>query len=110
MVTILLVGTVFGAVYKPFASMVPKVELPPATPPACQLTSVLLRFVIVALHCACPFTVSEVAAQETVIAGVAGAALDPPPQEFRANSAGRRAKIRDRRCHGAFWRHIEPFD
>ena len=50
MVTTLLVGTAFGAVYRPFASMVPKVELPPATPPACQLTKVLLKLRMLAVH------------------------------------------------------------
>ena len=110
MVTMLAEGTVCGAVYKPFVSMVPKVELPPATPPACQLTSVLLRFVMVAVHCVCPLTVSVEVAQEAVIVGVVVVVLElPPPQEFRANSAGRSAKISSRRCHLAPWRQMEPF-
>ena len=46
MVTTLLVGTVCGAVYLPLVSIVPKVAFPPATPPACQLTRVLLRSVM----------------------------------------------------------------
>ena len=45
-VTTLLVGTVCGAVYLPLVSIVPKVEFPPATPPASQFTRVLLRFAI----------------------------------------------------------------
>jgi len=110
MVTMLLVGTVCGAVYFPFVSIVPKVEFPPATPPASQLTSVLLRFVILAVHCVCPFTVSVEEAQEAVIVGVVVVVLElPPPQEFRANTAGRSAKTRSRRCHLAFWRQMEPF-
>src|SRR6266853_1391639 len=65
-VTILFgVGCVLGAVYRPFASMVPSVELPPATGVAVpmltsQLTKVLLRFRSVLVHCAVPFTVTEV--------------------------------------------------
>ena len=111
MVTILrlLAGTVAGAVYRPFVLMVPKVELPPATPPASQVTRVLLRFVMVAVHCVCPFTVSEEAAQEADIAGVAGGVVELPlPQEFKAKSAGRSAKSKNRRCHRASWRHTEP--
>ena len=50
MVTILLAGTAFGAVYKPFTSIVPKVELPPATPPACQSARVLFRLRMFAVH------------------------------------------------------------
>ena len=110
MVILLRLGTVVGAVYRPFASIVPKVELPPATPPACQLTSVLLRFEIVAVHCVCPLTVSEALAQEAVIVGVAVVVLEPLPQEFRANSAGRSGNVRSRRCHEALLRHIEQFD
>src|SRR5882672_3115539 len=109
-VTILLVGTAFGAVYRPFASMVPKVELPLATPPACQLTKVLLKLRMVAVHCTVPFTATEDAAQEAVIVGVGGGALEPPPQEFRVNSAGRSTKIRRRRRHLASRRQIEPFN
>ena len=74
-----------------------------------QLTSVLLRFRIVAVHCTVPFTVTEVAAQEAVIVGVGGGVLELPPQEFRTNSAGRSAKTGSRPCHRAFRRHKGPF-
>src|ERR1700687_3981197 len=84
MVTMLLVGTVCGAVYKPFASIVPKVEFPPATPPACQFTRVLLRFRMLWVHCTVPFTTTEVAAHEIVKVGVAAVVL-LPPQEFKAS-------------------------
>src|SRR6266853_2657354 len=98
MVTILFgVGTAVGAVYKPFVSIFPTVVLPPAMLLTCQLTSVLLRFVIVAVHCTVPFTVTKVAAQEAVIVGVAGGVVElPPPQEFRANNAGMSAKTGSR--------------
>jgi hypothetical protein len=115
MVTILFgVGCVAGAVYRPFLSMVPSVELPPATGVpvpmlTSHLTSVLLKLVIVAVHCTVPFTVTEVAAQEAVIVGVGGGVLEPPPQEVRTRSAVRSAKTRRRPCHRAFERHRVPF-
>src|SRR5712664_4758863 len=87
MVTTLLVGTVCGAVYLPFVSIVPKVEFPPATPPASQFTRVLLRFRMLWVHCTVPFTSTEVAAQEIVNVGVAAVVLEPPPQEFNASRA-----------------------
>jgi hypothetical protein len=79
------------------------------TPPASKVYRVLLRLLGVAVHCDVPFTTTEVLSHETVIDGVAGGVLDPPPpQEFRANRAGRSAKSRSRRCHRASARHIEP--
>ena len=108
MVMMLLVGTVCGAVYLPFESIVPKVEFPPATPPASKLARVLLRFVIVAVHCEVPFTTTVEGVHETVIDGVAGGVLElPPPQEFRASRTGRKAKLTSRRCRLASRRQIE---
>jgi hypothetical protein len=109
MVTILLVGTVFGAVYKPFASIVPKVELPPATPPASQLTRVLLKLRMFCVNCTVPFTLTDEADCVIVMDGVGVVVPDPLPQEFRAKSTGRSAKITSRRFRRACWRHIEPF-
>jgi len=71
---------------------------------------VLLKFKIVAVHCDVAFTTREEGTQETVIDGVAVVEVElPPPQEFRANSAGRSAKISSRRCHLVPWRQMEPF-
>src|SRR5260370_9362775 len=71
MVTMLLEGWVCGAVYLPFESIEPKVEFPPGIPPASKLARVLLRFVIVAVHCEVPFTTTVEGVHETVIDGVA---------------------------------------
>src|SRR5579864_1388113 len=113
--TLLGVGCVVGAVYKPFVSIVPKVALPPATGvPEPLLTShvtrVLLRFRMFCVHCTVPFTTTEAAAQETVNEGAAGVEPEPPPHEARANRAGRSAKIRNRRCHCACFGHTEPLN
>ena len=83
MVTTLLVGTFFGAVYSPFVSIVPTVELPLGTVFTCQFTSVLLRFEIVAVHCTVPFTFTEELAQEATMVGAAAGV--PPPQETRTS-------------------------
>ena len=105
-------GTVTGAVYRPLVLIVPKVELPPATPPASQLTRVLLRFNMVAVHCVCPFTVRDEVAQEAEMLGVATGVLElpPRPQEFSAESTGRSATTRNIRFHCAFRRHTKLFD
>jgi len=55
-VTMLLVGTIAGAVYRKLELKVPKVELPLSTPPASKVYKVLFRFKIVAVHCDVPFT------------------------------------------------------
>src|ERR1700676_822676 len=106
MVTTLLVGTVGGAVYLPLVSIVPNVEFPPATPPACQLTRVLLKFAIVWVQDAVPFTVTEVWSHEIVKVGVDVVELEPP-HEVRASRTGRSAKISKRRCHCTFFAHTE---
>ena len=43
-------GIVVGAVYSPVELIVPATELPPLTPPADQLTAVLVRPVTVAVY------------------------------------------------------------
>ena len=99
-VTTLLVGTVAGAVYTVvllplLLLMVPKVAFPPATPPACQVTRVLLRFVMVAVQLDIPLTVTDKGEHESVIVGVVVVVVvEPPPQESMARSTGRRAKNR----------------
>src|SRR5689334_3086067 len=118
MVTTLLgVGCVVGAVYKPLVLIVPNVELPPATGVpepvlTSQVTRVLLRFRTFWVHCTVPFTTTAVAAQEIVSEGAAGVELEPPPppHETRANRAGRSVKIRNRRCHCACFGHTEPLN
>ena len=47
---LLVVGTTAGAVYRPFASIVPTVELPLAMVLTCQFATVLLKFEMVAVH------------------------------------------------------------
>ncbi len=101
-VTTLLVGTVDGAVYSPLLSIVP-VPLPATD----QVTKVLLRLVIVAVHCTCPPTVTEDAAQEATMVGVVDVLVVLLPQEFRANRAGRTAKIGRKRCHHDSRKHAE---
>ena len=92
------------------ASKVPKVELPFFTPPASKSYNVLLRLVIVAVHCDVAFTITEEGVQETDIVGVGGGVLVlPPPQEFRTSSVGRIAKTGSRPCHRDFRRHKVPF-
>ena len=113
-------GCVLGAVYRPVLSIVPRVELPPATGVpvpmlTSQLTRSLLRFRRFLVHCAVPFTVNEVpvpevGTHEMVSDGVGGGVLElPPPQEFRTSSAGRSAKTGSRRCHPTVGRHKDPF-
>ena len=104
-VTTLLVGTVAGAVYKPFLSIVPV-----PVPLTCQFTKVLLRFEMLAVHCTCPFTVTVEAAQEADIVGVVDVVVVlPPPQEYSAASTGRSTKISRIRCKCVFWRHVSIF-
>jgi hypothetical protein len=111
-VTIFLVGTVDGAVYRPVtASIVPFV----ASPVRLQVTAVLLRPEALPVNCTCPLTVTvqaiphatELTVPETVTEGGVGVVVlePPPPQEFRAN-AGRRAKTRRKRYHRISWRHM----
>jgi hypothetical protein len=50
-VTVLGVGNVAGAVYRPAAEIVPVVEFPPVTPFTCQVTAVFVVFVTVAVNC-----------------------------------------------------------
>jgi hypothetical protein len=50
-VTELGVGTAVGAVYRPFVSIVPTVELPPETPFTCHVTAVFVENVTAAVNC-----------------------------------------------------------
>jgi hypothetical protein len=95
---LLVVGTVAGAVYRPFASIVPTVELPLAMVLTCQFATVLLKFEMVAVHCEVPLAFIEVLEQTTEIAGTA-AVVVLDPQEFRSNNTGRTAIIRRTFCN-----------
>jgi len=53
-VTVFVVGTVAGGVYRPLAEMVPVADAPPVTPLTCQRTAVLVVFVTVAVNCVVP--------------------------------------------------------
>jgi hypothetical protein len=44
-------GTLLGAVYRPFVSIVPTVLFPPVTPFTCQVTAVFVVFTTVAENC-----------------------------------------------------------
>jgi hypothetical protein len=80
-VTTLLVGTVDGAVYNP-----PLLIEPFPVPLMLQLTSVLLRFWTLAVHCEVVRTVTSEGTQETVIVGLTAVVVEP--QELRkANAA-----------------------
>src|SRR6185312_13616944 len=60
-----------GAVYRPVASTVPKVEFPPATPFTVQFTAVLLLPVTVALNC-CVAPAASVAAVGLIVTVIVG--------------------------------------
>jgi hypothetical protein len=90
---LLVVGTTAGAVYRPFVSIVPTVELPLFMEFTCQVATVLLKFEIVAVHCEVAFAFIEVLAQTTVIAGTA-AVVVLEPQAFKSNNTGKSARIR----------------
>jgi hypothetical protein len=93
-VTILLLGTVAGAVYSP-----PLVIDPFVLPLTDQFTRVLVAFNTFAVHCAVPSTVTLVGTQETVIVGVT-AAVGVMPQELRiavAAISAMKKKIRSQR-------------
>ncbi len=71
------------------------------TPLTSQFTSVLLKFVMVAVNCTVPLTLTVPYSPVTEIVGVAAVEL---PQEFNAASAGSSAKNRNKRCQRAFRR------
>jgi len=61
------------------------------------------------VHSDVPFTMTEAGTHETVIDGVAVVVEElPPPQEFKASSAGRNTKLANKRGHLAPWRRTEP--
>jgi hypothetical protein len=95
MVTIplLVVGTIAGAVYRPFVSIVPTVELPLVMVLTSQVATVLLRFAMDAVHCEVAFAFMEVLAQLIEIVGTAAGVL--APQEFKTSSQQRRKKGKD---------------
>ena len=71
-VTVVVLCTAAGAVYRPELEIVPTVALPPATPFTCQVTAVLLVFCTVALNCWVPpaATVADVGEIVTLTAAV----------------------------------------
>ena len=108
-VTILLgVGGVAGAVYRPFVSIMPTVELPLVVPLTCHVTSVLLRFDMTAVHCDCAFAFTEVTAQLAEIVGTAAGVFEP--HEFKTSSAGSSAKTKIKYCQRVFWAYLQPFN
>jgi hypothetical protein len=86
-VTVAGLGIVLGAVYNPFALIVPVVALPPGVPFTCQVTAVFVVPVTVARNCvvAPGLTVAEAGVTVTVIDG--GGLL--PPQEPRRRETAR---------------------
>src|SRR5215831_395769 len=82
-VTVAGFGMEPGAVYNPDAVMVPTVGLPPAVPLTCQVTTVFVVPVAVAVNCfdAPGPTVAEAGVTVTVIGG--GGGVLPQPQEPR---------------------------
>jgi hypothetical protein len=103
-VTTLLVGTAEGAVYSPL--VVPIDPLP--VPLTDQFTSVLLKFVTVAVHCEVPRTVTSVGSHDTVIVGVVVVELDP--QELTMASVAISPAKRRKRSQRNFSRPIWNFD
>ena len=92
-VTILLLGTVAGAVYSP-----PLVIEPVPEPLTDQFTVLLLAFKTLAVHCAVPSTVTSapvpwVGTHEAVMDGVTAVVL-VDPQELRIASAAASPKKR----------------
>ena len=77
-VTTLFVGTAAGPVYSPPLEIDP-VEVPDTD----QFTSVLLRFVTVAVHCEVPSTLTLVGKHEIAIVGVVVVVAALFPQELR---------------------------
>ena len=71
-VTVVVLCTAAGAVYRPALEIVPTVALPPVTPFTCQVTAVLLVFCTVALNCWVPpaATVADVGEIVTLTAAV----------------------------------------
>jgi len=71
-------GTVAGAVYSPVLLIVPRVEFPPTTPPALQVTAVLVGPVTVAVNCCCVPAGTEAVAGDTVTVTCATVAVVLP--------------------------------
>jgi len=88
-VTVVVLGNLLGAVYKPFASMVPIIASPPFSPLTCQVTAVFVEPVTVALNCcvAPPATLAVVG--EMVMETPVLAVLFLPPQEDQSRVAKR---------------------
>ncbi len=79
-------GAIAGVVYRPVASIVPLVELPPAVPFTSQFTLVFVVPVTVALNCwVWPVnSIAEVGLICTLTTG-GGGVLDPPPPQAIMN-------------------------
>jgi len=84
-VTVVVLWTVAGAVYRPELEIVPTVALPPVTPFTCQVTAVLLVFTV-AVNCCVPpvATVAEVGEMVT-FTGIGGCVFDTTPQPVLPN-------------------------